>query len=158
MKAATVHDIKGVLQELPPAKLVDIVLRLTKFKKENKELLSYVLFESEHTDRYVAELKAEMETEFAVMNVSHVYFAKKTLRKILRNLNKQARYMGSKAAETELLLHYLRLLKDSGLPITKTPVLMNLYLTQLKKAKKLIESLHEDLQYEYLRLWKKLAA
>ena len=158
MKAATVHEIKEALQALPPGKLVDITLRLAKFKKENKELLSYLLFESEETDRYVGELKLEMEAEFAAMNVSHVYFAKKTLRKILRNVNKQARYIGNKESETALLLHYLRLLKDSGLPVQKTPVLMNLYLTQLKKTKKLIESLHEDLQYEYLRLWKKLAA
>lgn len=158
MKAATVHEIKEALQALPPNKLVDINLRLAKFKKENKELLSYLLFESEETDRYVGELKLEMEAEFAAMNVSHVYFAKKTLRKILRNVNKQARYIGNKESETALLLHYLRLLKDSGLPVQKTPVLMNLYLTQLKKTKKLIESLHEDLQYEYLRLWKKLAA
>jgi copper chaperone CopZ len=158
MKAATVHEIKEALQALPPNKLVDITLRLAKFKKENKELLSYLLFESEETDRYVGELKLEMEAEFASMNVSHVYFAKKTLRKILRNVNKQARYIGNKESETALLLHYLRLLKDSGLPVQKTPVLMNLYLTQLKKTKKLIESLHEDLQYEYLRLWKKLAA
>lgn len=158
MKAATVHEIKEALQALPPNKLVDITLRLAKFKKENKELLSYLLFESEETDRYVGELKLEMEAEFATMNVSHVYFAKKTLRKILRNVNKQARYIENKESETALLLHYLRLLKDSGLPVQKTPVLMNLYLTQLKKTKKLIESLHEDLQYEYLRLWKKLAA
>ncbi|MBL7767990.1 MAG: hypothetical protein JNK20_03405 [Flavipsychrobacter sp.] len=158
MKAATVHEIKEALQALPPGKLVDITLRLAKFKKENKELLSYLLFESEETDRYVGELKLEMETEFATMNISHVYFAKKTLRKILRNVNKQARYIGNKESETALLLHYLRLLKDSGLPVQKTPVLMNLYLMQLKKTKKLIESLHEDLQYEYLRLWKKLAA
>lgn len=158
MKAATVHEIKEALQALPPNKLVDITLRLAKFKKENKELLSYLLFESEETDRYVGELKLEMEAEFATMNVSHVYFAKKTLRKILRNVNKQARYIGNKESETALLLHYLRLLKDSGLPVQKTPVLMNLYLTQLKKTKKLIESLHEDLQYEYQRLWKKLAA
>lgn len=158
MKAATVYEIKEALQALPPNKLVDITLRLAKFKKENKELLSYLLFESEETDRYVGELKLEMEAEFASMNVSHVYFAKKTLRKILRNVNKQARYIGNKESEVALLLHYLRLLKDSGLPVQKTPVLMNLYLTQLKKTKKLIESLHEDLQYEYLRLWKKLAA
>jgi hypothetical protein len=158
MKAATVHEIKEALQALPPNKLVDITLRLAKFKKENKELLSYLLFESEETDRYVGELKLEMEAEFATMNVSHVYFAKKTLRKILRNVTKQARYIGNKESEVALLLHYLRLLKDSGLPVQKTPVLMNLYLTQLKKTKKLIESLHEDLQYEYLRLWKKLAA
>lgn len=158
MKAATVQDIKQALQELPPGKLVEITLRLAKFKKDNKELLSYLLFESEHTDRFVGELKREMEAEFQSMNTSHVYYAKKTLRKILRNINKQARYIATKEAEADLLLHYLRLLKDSGLPIQKTPVLMNLYTGQLKKTKKLIDSMHEDLQYEYLRLWKKLAA
>ena len=45
MKAATVHEIKVELSTLKAAELVDLCLRLTKFKKENKELLTYLLFE-----------------------------------------------------------------------------------------------------------------
>lgn len=156
MKAATVYDIKEALQALPPAQVAELCLRLVKFKKENKELVTYLLFESHNLNSYLGEIKAEMEVEFAGINTSQVYFAKKSLRRILRNTNKQVRYIGSKAAEVELLLAYCQNLKESGLAGKKAPVIDKLYQSQLAKIKKLIGSLHEDLQYDYRRLLDKL--
>ena len=46
MKAATIQEIKLELSETSPAKLKQLCLHLAKFKKENKELLTYLLFES----------------------------------------------------------------------------------------------------------------
>ena len=40
MKAATIHEIKQELVTLKPAALSELCLRLAKFKKENKELLT----------------------------------------------------------------------------------------------------------------------
>ncbi|MFD2526796.1 hypothetical protein ACFSQD_13325 [Flavihumibacter stibioxidans] len=156
MKAATVHEIKEAILHLPPAKVAEICLRLARFKKENKELLTYILFESENLDNYLAEVKAEMETEFSQINQSQLYFAKKSLRRILRDTNKQVRYIGSKPAEVELLLAYCQCLKQSGIPIKRHPAIENLYLSQIKKIGKLITGLHEDLQYEYQRALDKL--
>ena len=42
MKAATVKEIKTELENLSPAALLPLTLRLAKFKKENKELLTYL--------------------------------------------------------------------------------------------------------------------
>jgi hypothetical protein len=42
-------------------------------------------------------------------------------------------------------------LKQSGIPIHKTAALTNLHEGQLKKIKKALPSLHEDLQYDYSR-------
>jgi hypothetical protein len=95
-----------------------------------------------------------METGFLDINVSHVYFAKKTIRKVLRITNKYIRFSGSKQAEAELLIHFCQLVKDSGIKIDKNPALNNLYQNQMKKLEKAMESLHEDLQYD---LRKKLA-
>ena len=156
MKAATVFDIKEGLQALPPAQVAELCLRLVKFKKENKELVSYLLFEAHNQSAYVEELKSEMAVEFSTINRSQVYFAKKSLRRILRNTNKQVRYMGSKAAEVEVLLAYCQNLKASGLASKKAPVIEKLLHTQLAKIKKLIGALHEDLQYDYQRLLDKL--
>lgn len=156
MKAATVYDIKEGLQALPPAQVAELCLRLVKFKKENKELVTYLLFESHNPSGYIGEVKSEMETEFAGINTSQVYFAKKSLRRILRNTNKQVRYMGSKAAEVELLLAYCQNVKASGLATKKAPVIEKLLQAQLAKIKKLIGALHEDLQYDYQRMLDKL--
>lgn len=156
MKAATVYDIKEGLNSLPPAQVTEICLRLVKFKKENKELVSYLLFEANQLQSYLAVIKSDMETEFAEINTSQVYFAKKSLRRILRNCNKQARYIGDKAAEVELLLNYCSLLKASGLASKKAPIIEKIYQGQLSKIRKLISALHEDLQYDYARILNKL--
>lgn len=157
MKAATVYDIKEGLQALPPAQVAELCLRLVKFKKENKELVTYLLFEAHNQSAYVEEIKSEMAVEFAGINTSQVYFAKKSLRRILRDTNKQVRYIGAKAAEVELLLAYCQNLKASGLASKKAPVIEKILQTQLAKIKKLIAALHEDLQYDYQRLLDKLA-
>jgi len=136
---------------VPPAKVQELCLRLAKFKKENKELLTYLLFEAQDEAGYIGGVKKEMEALFAGVNTSHVYFAKKTIRKILRVANKHIRYIGSPQAETELLLHFCGCLKDSGLPLHKNTVLSNLYQTQWKKMYKALQSLHEDLQYDYMK-------
>ena len=57
MKAATVHQIKQELKTLQPEELLELCLRLSKFKKENKELLTYLLYESADEATYVESVK-----------------------------------------------------------------------------------------------------
>jgi len=57
MKAATIHEIKQELATIKPAALADLCLRLAKFKKENKELLTYLLFEAHNEHLYQSQLK-----------------------------------------------------------------------------------------------------
>jgi hypothetical protein len=151
MKAASISDIKQELTNVSPAKLLELCLRLAKYKKDNKELLNYLLFEANDEQAYITNVKTEMEEAFAEINKSNLYFAKKSLRKILRNTAKHISYTASKQAEVELLLHFCYNLKHSGIPIKNTTVLHNLYQYQLKKAEKVIATLHEDLQYDYLK-------
>ena len=154
MKAATIQEIKQELLALSNTELADITLRLARSKKENKELLTFLLFESHDISGYIESVKKEMEAGFLDINVSHVYFAKKTIRKVLRITNKYIRFSGSKQAEAELLIHFCQLVKDSGIKIEKNPALNNLYQNQIKKIDKAMDGLHEDLQYD---LRKKLA-
>ena len=107
MKAATLNEIKQRLKELEKKELIEICHRLARFKKDNKELLTYLLFEEEDLPNYINQVKEEIDEGFTQVNTSNVYFAKKTIRKILRVANKHIRYAGSKTAEAEILLHYL---------------------------------------------------
>ena len=151
MKAATIHEIKQELSTNKPAELVELCLRLGKFKKENKELLTYLLFEAHDEQSYIRGIKKEIEEEFTTINQSHLYFAKKSLRKIVRIINKYCRYSGIKETEIELRLHFCGVLKESGIPIEQNTVINNLYIGQLKKIQAVLSSLHEDLQYDYLK-------
>lgn len=151
MKAASISDIKQELTNTPPAKLLELCLRLAKYKKDNKELLNYLLFEAHDLQAYIHIVKEEVEEAFDNINKSNLYFAKKSLRKILRDTAKHIRYTASKPAEVELLLHFCSTLKHSGIPIKNNILLCNLFQAQIKKTAKIIATLHEDLQYDYLK-------
>lgn len=114
-------------------------------------MLTYLLFQAHDLDAYISLVKTETTDMFEEINSSNLYFAKKTLRKILRNINKYIRYTGSKQAEIELLLFYCKTLNESGIVYNKSTALVNLYNQQLAKIRKGIETLHEDLQYDYNR-------
>ena len=152
MKAASVTELKEELKTLKPAQLMELCLRLARFKKENKELLTYLLFEAHHEEEYIESIKKEIEELFSEINLSHLYFAKKSLRKIVRVINKYSRYSGIKQTEIELRLYFCVTLKNSEIPVQRNAVINNLYQFQLKKIDTLLETLHEDLQYDYSRV------
>ncbi len=149
MKAAYITQLKQELNTRSSNELLEISLRLARFKKENKELLTYLLFEVQDEQSYIESIKNETDRQFEEINKSNIYFAKKSIRKIVRTTNKFIRYSGRKQTEVELLLHFCRCLKDSGIPLNKSIALNNIYIRQIQKIKKVISSLHEDLQYDY---------
>jgi hypothetical protein len=156
LKASSVNELKQELVNAPASTLVDLCLRLARFKKENKELLTYLLFESHDIPAYIKGVKDEMSVQFADINKSNVYFVKKSLRKILRIAKKHIRYSGNATVEIELLIHFCESMKELDIPIDKNPVIHNIYTGQLKNINKALKGLHEDLQYDYLKAIKKL--
>lgn len=150
MKAASIAELKTELKRVPQAELIETVLRLARYKKENKELLSYLLFEADDLEGYIHSVQKEIEDGFADINTANMHYAKKGIRKVLRITNKHIRYTGSKVAEVELLLHFCRELQELDIRLDKSTQLTNLYLAQLKKIRAAIASMHEDLQYDYL--------
>ncbi|MGY5845787.1 hypothetical protein ACW6QP_00075 [Salegentibacter sp. HM20] len=149
MQAANVSQLKKELQFRSREELLEICLRLSKFKKENKELLTYLLFESEDEMGYVGSVKREIDVEFDAINTKTWYFIKKSIRKILRNLKKFIRYSGKKETEVELLLYFCEKLKEFPKDIRQNKTLANLYERQLALAQKKMLGLHEDLQHDF---------
>ncbi|HKB44553.1 MAG TPA: hypothetical protein VKC90_09185 [Chitinophagaceae bacterium] len=156
MKAATIHEIKQELSAVKPAEIIELCLRLARFKKENKELLTYLLFEANDEKEYINSIKKEIDDLFETINLSHLYFAKKTLRKIVRVINKYCRYSSNKQTETDLRIYFCQKLKASGIPFHRNTVISNLFESQLKKINSVLATLHDDLQYDYLRELKPL--
>jgi hypothetical protein len=151
MRSSSVQEIKEELLQLKPAELTGLCLRLARFKKENKELLTYLLFEAQDEEGFVRSVKQEMEELFGTVNLSQLYFAKKTLRKILRIVNKFSRYSGNKQTDLELRIFYCQQLKATGIPFRQNAAISNIYDGQLKKINTALDALHEDLQYDYRR-------
>lgn len=154
MKPASISEIKQELNNATQKQLLELCLRLIKYKKENKELLSYLLFEDHDVATYVESVKKQIDEQFAGINHSNLYYTKKTLRKILKITNKYIRYTASKEAEAELLIYFCSKIRSSG--INKSTALTNLYTSQVKKIKGVVETLHEDLQHDYNKEIEKL--
>lgn len=149
MKAVSVVTIKKELQHRSTEELMELCLRLSKFKKENKELLTYLLFESHDESGYIETVKQELDEQFENINTDSYFYIKKSVRKILRNLKKYARYSLKKETEVELLLYFCDKLKYFEPSIKRNVTLTNIYERQILTIKKIVATLHEDLQYDY---------
>ena len=148
MKPASAKELRDELKHQDREELLQIVLRLSRFKKENKELLTYLLFQAGDEEAFKDAIKAGMDREFAEINRNSYFFIKKSIRKILRNVKKFSRYSGKKETETELLLYFLQKMEDFKPSIHKNKILKNLYDRQLVLVKNNMKKLHEDLQYD----------
>ena len=156
MKAATIAQLKKELQHRNPEELLQLCLRLARFKKENKELLTYLLFESDSEEGYITTVKEELDTLFEEINTNSYFYIKKSVRKTLRTLKKYIRYSGNKETEVALLLYFCEKLVAFRPSIYKNTTLMNLYQRQLVFVEKKIGALHEDLQYDYHQILEEL--
>lgn len=149
METASLSILKKELKNLPPEELQAIIARLTKYKKENKELLSYLLFEAHNEQAFVKSVKEEIDLQFLSLNRSSFYLAKKTIRKVLKTTNKYIRYSGIKETEIQLLIYFCQKLKASRLNYKSSRVIFNMYINQIKRINKVLSMLHEDIQYDY---------
>ena len=149
MKAASVSELKKELNTRSEKELIALCLRLSKFKKENKELLTYLLYESEDEMGYIRTVQLEIDTQFEEINTRSYFFIKKSIRKILRNIKKYIRYSGKKQTEVELLMYFCRKLKTMTPSMRRSTVLVNIYEGQIRMIRKAMGKLHEDLQFDY---------
>lgn len=149
MQAATIHQLKKELNSIDPSELTAHLIRLAKHKKENKELLSYLLFEAHDEEGYIESAKGEIEDQFEEINHRNLYWAKKTVRKILRGMNKYIRFSGLKTTEITLLIFFCTKLKEAKLVRHGSVQLDHIYESQVRKIKKAMDKLDEDLQYDY---------
>lgn len=149
MKTSTISQLKKELHHCSNSELLELCLRLAKFKKENKELLSYLLFESHDENGYIENVKRDLDVQLEAINTKNYYWMRKSIRKILKNLKKHIRYSLKNETEVELLLYFCVQLKTMSPSIKNDKTLHNLFKRQVDFIKKSIETLHEDLQYDF---------
>ena len=149
MKTVSLKTLKDELSHQSPKELMDLCIALTKFKKENKELLSYLLFEANNEEAYIERIKEEMDALFEQINTKSFFYVRKSVRKILTNTKKYIRYSQKKETEVVLLLYFCEKLIAFKPSIAKSPRLQNTLERQILLIKKALSTLHEDLQYDY---------
>jgi hypothetical protein len=149
MKAVSFKELREELASCTPKEIRDLCLRLARFKKENKELLTYLLFESSDEGLYVDNIKKEVDLLFDQINRKSPYLIKKSFRKILRTIRKYARYSSKKETEVELLVYFCARIKKFTPSIQRNTGLLKFYVRLTEAIRKKITLLHEDLQFDY---------
>jgi len=151
MSTATygLQDIKKELQHLSGLQIAELCLRLARHKKENKELLAYLLFEADNDAAFIEKVKAETGFMFSQLPVRG-YEAAKYLRKILRLIGKYIKFMTSKEAEIELLINFCTNYIQYADRRTAYKPLRLILIRQVEKIRTAVSKLHEDLQYDFV--------
>lgn len=149
MKAATISQLKTELQALGQSELIAVCLRLARFKAENKELMTYLLYEQHDELTFTNNVKQEIDELFSSINFHSLHYAKKSIRKTGRIISKYIRFSGSRRVEAELLIHFCRNLKKSGFPLHEHSPLYKFYTNLLLKINKSMVTLHPDLQFDF---------
>lgn len=149
MKIATINEMKSCLNDMDKEKLVDFILRLVKYKTDNKQLLHYLLFEDDDTENYTLQIKKEIDLAFRTLHETQFYLAKKTIRKAIKIANKYIRICKEDVVEVEVLFYLCIKIKASPFTIEEHAVLNTIYQGLTKRILKTISEMHEDLQYDY---------
>lgn len=142
------QDIKKELQHLPNEQIAELCLRLARHKKENKELLAYLLFEAYDESAFIEKVKAEAGFLFSQLPVQS-YNAAKSLRKILRLLSKYSKFAATKGTEIALLINFCNNYLQYADRKSSYKPLRLILVRQLEKIRSLIGKLHEDMQFDY---------
>jgi hypothetical protein len=148
MTTASLAEIRRALRNVPLGDLPDLCLRLARYKKENKELLSYLLFDADDEPEYIRNVKTEIDQHFSSLSRTTPYLMKKSLRKALSFTNQRIRYSGQKRTETELLIYFCKKFKKE-VPFRNNITIKNIYVRLILRIRKTIAILHEDLQFDY---------
>lgn len=157
MIAATSKTIKETLDTKTNKELKELLHRLLRFKKENKELATYLLFYEQEESEFVADVKVAISTQFAEVNTKTVFYAKKGLRKMIRIAAKFSKYSSDKTTTIELGLHIADHLSTLPMHLKASPLIKNMYTANLKRINVTLETLHADIQFDYKKQLQNLA-
>jgi len=149
MLIASLSKIKKELKQKTDHELTELVLKLTKYKVENKELLAYLLFESADENHYISKIESEIDLQFAHVKIRSNYIINKNIRKIQRYIVKQIRFSKQKETEIALRIHFCKNLVDIQSKYDINNTRHQMLMRQIELIRKALAYLHEDLQFDH---------
>lgn len=149
MKSASLAQIRKELKTLSREEIVELCEKLIKYKRDNKELLNYLIFESIDEDAYAEAIKQDVSEAFANTNTRGFYLAKKSIRRALRIADKYIKYSEVPETELDVRLHFCEEMRNLEIDFRRSKVMSNLYERQVVKIQDAYSVLHEDLQFEF---------
>ncbi len=145
----SIPQLQKELATRSPNEVLEIAAKLAKFRKENKDYLTYLLFGSADEQEYVKESKEKINESFATISRKSAYTTKKGLQKVIRVLYKLIKNSKSKQTEIELRIFFCNKVKSARINLDSSKVINNIYYREIEKIEAVYVKLHEDLRYDY---------
>ncbi len=149
MKAASIKQLRTEIGNLPPHKLAALTERLIKYKKDNKELASYIIFYEEDEAGFADDVETALEEQFGLINFKTAFFAKKGLRKMIRIANKFLRYTPNKSTQARIIMDVLSRLALIPASLKKNTQIKNMQVSLLKKLDDILLQVHQDERHDF---------
>ena len=149
MKTLSLSQLQKELATLDKKEVLEICIKLAKHKKENKELLSYLLFGSADEQQYLEESKEKLDDLFLTVSRKTTYTTKKGLQKVVRHLNKFIKTSKNKQTEVELRIYFCSKVRAARIKLDSSGIISNLYYREKDKINLALSKLHEDVQFDY---------
>lgn len=150
MKSYSLNDIKKEITHLQQKDLIQLCVNVAKFKKENKDYISFILFESHNKRAYLEDVKNDIKSQIISFEGNYFkYDFKKKLRVLKSFLVRNNKYLNDKALSVEMYIFLCNELRQDGYPYMKHGEFDTFYGQQIKKISNFIATLHEDLRYDF---------
>lgn len=147
--------LKKELGALDRTELVNICARLARYKKENKELLAYLLMYADDPMLYAEKVKPMLDEPFDAPYHSAWAFSKR-LRKALRSITKYQRFTGSLRGEAELSIYLLQRCDADWRAKVNHAGIQRIVLRTIAKTADLIQKMEEDYRSDYTEILNEL--
>lgn len=141
-------DLKKELLELSKPELIQLCLRVAKLKRENKELLAYLIYDVDDPLFYAQKLKPEIKEVFN-QPFQHPYYLTKSIRKAMRLITKYYRFTSNKQGETELLIYLVEEFHQTWRYEYRYQALGKVIFRCLEKAQSNLNKIAEDFKADF---------
>lgn len=148
MKTNGIAEIKKTIKNISQTELAEICLKLARLKKDNKEYIHFLLYESADPLAYAEDVKESLHDSLTNLN-RHPGLKVKELRKHLRFLSRHIRYTSSTEVEITLIIWFAEMMITYAGVRQSNKALYSLFIRQIEKVRKSFPKLHEDLQFDY---------
>ncbi|HPI54577.1 MAG TPA: hypothetical protein PLU10_07770 [Chitinophagaceae bacterium] len=142
-------NIRKEMSSLSHKEISELCIRLIRYKKENKELADYFLFEKHQEHSYLLSAKSEIQSLFGNIQTLQPYLVKKSIRKIIRLAERYSKYAANPIIFLELYLEIMQQMREHFPQWNQLEPLVKIAQSLEKKSMRLLPKLHEDLQFDY---------
>ncbi|TVR38558.1 MAG: hypothetical protein EA392_08775 [Cryomorphaceae bacterium] len=149
MNSSSLPQLRKIWKDLSAEELHQLLDRLGRFSRDNKELLHYLLVFGNNEDAYISAICHQLDEGFEGLNRQNITWTRKGLRRLVRMLNRYVRYSGKTDTEIVLRTEFCNRMLVHGIPLEKSAVVGNMFNRELDRISRALSKLHPDQQLDY---------